>query len=116
MNEKLNTIEVGYSELGGCLSLMLLVFTLGVANLLIKRAKKKWPRRLDSQGLTLFNGKMYPWQDVTRVEHVTTNVNGTVAHKYVFHAGKERFELPYERLIDQSGVMAFLKSHLHLEM
>ena len=111
-----NEIQVSYYQLGGCLNLILLVATLGIANLLIKSAKKKWPARLDTQGVTLFNGQQCAWHDVQKVEHLTTDVNGTVAHKYVFHTERQTFDLPYERLVDQQMVLDFIRSHLHVDM
>ena len=116
MSDQRSEIEVHYFQPGGCLSLIFLVCTLGIANLLIKSAKKKWPARLDGTGITLNNGQQYAWHEVKRVEHLTTDVNGTIAHKYVFHTDRKNFELPYERLTDRQAVLDFMQSHLKVQM
>ena len=116
MHGQSNEIQVDYQKVGGCLGLILFVGTLGVANLMIRSAKKKWPARLDDSGVTLFNGQQYAWNEVKRVEHLTTNVNGTIAHKYVFHTDGQSFELPYERLMDHQSVLDFIRSHINIEM
>ena len=116
MSDQSGEIKVNYYQVSGCLGLVLLVGTLGIANLLIRSARKRWPARLNDLGVTLFNGQQYAWHEVKRVEHLTTNVNGTVAHKYVFHTDGKSFELPYERLTDQQSVLDFIRAHLSLEM
>ena len=94
------------------MSAILFVFTLGVATLALRSAKKKWPAVVDSNGVKLFNGKHYAWSEVNEVEHLTTNVNRTVAHKYIFHMDKGAWELPYQRLVEPQLVVDFIAAHL----
>ena len=106
------SIAIRYHKVGGCLSVILFVFSFGIANLAIWASGRKWPAVADGTGVRLRNGKRFAWGDVVRVEHLTTDVSGTVAHKFIFYMKKGKWELPYQRLAEPQRVLGFIQAHL----
>jgi len=106
------SISIQYRKLSGCLSLILGVMSLGVANLAIWLTSRKWPVLADESGVVLGNGKRIAWERIQRVVHVTTNVSGTVVHRFTFELDRGSWMLPYERLVNPQPVLDFVMARV----
>jgi len=106
------SVSIEYIKLGGCLNLFMGVMTLGVANLAIWLSTRKWPVLADDSGVVLGNGKRIPWEKIQRVEHITTSVDGTIAHKFTFILDSGTWTLPYERLVTPQPVLDFVMARV----
>jgi|GEM_PF-3555312 len=102
------SIVIEYVKLGGCMGFFLGVMTVGVAPLMIWLTMRKWPVYADNAGVVLKNGTHIPWTRIQRFVHVTTNVSGTVVHKFTFELDKGKWELPCERLKEPQKVLDFI--------
>ena len=94
-------MDVQPYRLSGCLMVFLGVMTLGVSPLFIWLSRRKWPRHLDENGMTLANGNHIPWNEFTRVRKVRVIGQGGALLA-------ERYDLRSTR-----GKASVVSTHLH---
>lgn len=105
-------MEVKVIPLSGCLSLMLGVFTLGVAPIAIKLKERNWPKLLDEQGLVTRGGKFIAWGEFTKFEKVITTVQGTTTERYDLHSPKGTVAVVIYRLVDGEQALDYIWQRL----
>ncbi len=105
-------MEVKINSLPGCLTLMLGLFTLGVAPIAIKLKERNWPKFVDERGLVTRSGKFIAWGEFTRFEKVITMVQGTTTERFDLHSPKGTVAIVVYRLVDGSQVMDYIWQRL----
>ena len=106
------SISIEYRPVPGCLLAGMGLLTLGVANLVIWLAARKWPIAADEDGVVLRNGKRVAWSRIRRVFDVTTDQERTVALKMAFEYDGGTWELPYQRLVAPQEVLDFIMARV----
>ncbi len=104
-------VDVRYHPMPGCLMVVLAVLSLGTANVIIWLTKRRWPARIDDEGIVLRSGRRVVWGDVERLVHVTSDVQRTVARRIDIVTRKGRISVPYERIANASEVLAIIEAH-----
>jgi hypothetical protein len=89
------------------MTVVLGVFTLGVAPLAIKMKERSWPRLVDEQGLVTRSGSRIAWEEFTRAVKVVTNVQGTVTERYDLTSPKGVVSIVPHRLQDGMEVLEY---------
>ncbi len=51
--------------------LLMIPFTFGIATLFMWITSRKWPKLIDSEGMTLRSGKRLLWTELTKIQPVT---------------------------------------------
>lgn len=105
-------MEVKIIPLSGCLSLMLGIFTLGVAPIAIKLKERSWPILLDDKGLITRGGKFIAWGEFTKIEKVISNVQGTITERYDLHSPKGTVAVVVYRLVNGAQVLDYIWQRL----
>jgi hypothetical protein len=97
--------------LSGCMNVMLGVCTLGIAPLAQYLTERSWPKTL-GEGLVARGGTRIAWDDVTRITHVTTNVNGAQAERYELRTMWGKVNIVVPRLERGREVLAYVLDHV----
>jgi hypothetical protein len=106
-------MEVQIVKTSGCMTLVLGVFTLGVAPLAIWLQQRNWPARLDEEGLVTRGGKRIVWEEFTRAVRVVTRIaSGVTVERIELHSPKGKVLVPGERLVDGQRVVQYILEHL----
>ena len=71
------------------------LFSFGVITIVLWFGSRKWPKRIDTQGITLRNGKTYLWSQLSSVHPVTVvNSRGNrVTGRLDLAFGKDRVSI-----------------------
>ncbi len=101
-------MEVRAMKLGGCLMVILGVFTLGVAPLGIWWSMRRWPAWVDNQGVRLKSGVTIGWPQITRVVKVVSDVNGTITTRYDLQSALGVVRVVPDRLENGEQVLEFI--------
>ena len=105
-------MEVKVNPMPGCLTLILGIFTLGIAPIAIKLKERDWPKSLDKNGLVTRGGKRIEWSEFTKFEKVITNVQGTITERYDIHSPKGTVAVVIYRLQEGQQVLEYIWQHL----
>jgi hypothetical protein len=105
-------MEIRYHKMPIFLVLFLALCTFGIVNLIIYLKMKRWPQQALDEGLKLRNGTLIRWQDITRVVHVVTSVEGTTAARYDFETQHGTIAFPFQRVVNSAEVIAYIWQRL----
>lgn len=106
-------MQVNVRPLSGCTTVLLGVFTLGIAPLSIWLKERSWPKELNEQGLLTRGGKFIAWSEFTKVRKVVTRVGGGVTtERYDLHSPKGKVSIVPDRIDDARAVLEYVWDHL----
>jgi hypothetical protein len=94
------------------------VATLGVSPLAIWLSRRRWPRHLDENGMTLASGKFISWNEFTRVRKVRVLGQGgaVLAERYDLRSSAGKASVVTTHLHDGEAVAAYVWEHLPEEV
>jgi hypothetical protein len=108
-------MEIKIKPLGGCVSIILAILTLGIAPLAIWISERGWPKLVDEQGLVTRGGKRIAWAEFTRASRVLTQVtrgsSSTVEYYELFSPRGKVVVVAY-RLENGQQVFDYIWQHL----
>lgn len=107
-------MEVQVAPMSGCTTILLGIFTLGIAPLSIKLTERKWPKRVNEQGLLTRGGKFIAWNEFTKIEKVITRIEGSsvTTERYDLHSPKGVVSIVPHRLVDGNKVLQYVWERL----
>ncbi|MBL8821947.1 MAG: hypothetical protein JNJ77_05110 [Planctomycetia bacterium] len=89
------------------------IITFGTFGLFFWLASRRFPRRLDMQGITLRNGSYHSWISITLVTKLTKRINHVpVTTAWQLEFGNEKAEIVARSLREGASVMKFLSRTL----
>ncbi len=89
------------------------LFSLGVAPWAIWRTMRRWPARVDEQGMTLRNGTHIPWTDFTQIRKVDVMLNGRkVSERFDLRSPQGKVSIVPDRLFDGNAVANYVWEQL----
>lgn len=91
------------------------VFTLGTAPLAIKMTERKWPKRLDEDGLVTRAGKRIRWDEFTKTVKVVTRSGPVITERYDLHSSNGQVQFVAHRLENSEAVFQYIWDHLPVE-
>ena len=116
MNAPDPSMTITYGRMPGCLTLLLGVTTLGVANAAIYLTMRRWPAVVDENGLLLRDGTRVRWDDITVGREIITQMRGVTARRMELQSTHGAISLPFERMLDADRVMQCIDKHLQADV
>lgn len=106
----MEALRIGLARQYKVLMVVAFFFSFGLLTLILWLVTWRWPRILDSEGVTLRNGNRLLWKDLTRVQPVTVvnRYGSRVTGRIDLHFGKNKVPLVGQSLKEGALVFAFV--------